>query len=68
MYDADNQPVDAFDEPVTGRGMQYQAAEVERLLGLGETASPLITPADSVNVIATMDAVRACIGLRYPEE
>lgn len=68
LYDVDNLVLDVFDEPVTGRGMHFQAAEVERLLGRGETASPLMGPADSVSVMATMDAVRARIGLRYPEE
>jgi hypothetical protein len=60
--------VERFDQPVSGRGMQYQAAEVERLLLSGETASPLMTPEDSVAVMATMDAVRAAIGVHYPGE
>ena len=68
LYNADNQPADKFDEPVTGRGMQFQAAEVERLLSRGETVSTLMSPADSVAVMATMDEVRRRIGLRYPEE
>jgi predicted dehydrogenase len=68
VYDSGNQPTDRFDEPVTGRGMQFQAAEVERLLARGETASTLMSPADSVAVMATMDVVRRRIGLRYPEE
>jgi hypothetical protein len=48
--------------------MQYQAAEVERLLTAGESASPLLTPEDSVAVMTTMDAVRAAVGVRYPGE
>ncbi|MCW2792300.1 MAG: oxidoreductase domain protein [Nocardioides sp.] len=68
LYDSGNQPTDHFEEAVTGRGMQFQAAEVERLLGLGATVSALMSPADSVAVMATMDVVRRRIGLRYPEE
>ncbi|HJQ86574.1 MAG TPA: gfo/Idh/MocA family oxidoreductase, partial [Propionibacteriaceae bacterium] len=68
VYDARSEPVDSFDEPVTGRGMQYQAAEVERLLAVGETESPLMTPSGSVGVMDTMDRIRATIGLRYPAE
>ena len=68
VYDAGNRVVDSFDEPVSGRGMQYQAAEVERLLAAGETESPEMTLDDSVAVMATMDEVRAVIGLRYPGE
>ncbi len=68
LYDTDNQPVDHFDASVTGRGMQYQALEVEQLLSRHETASSLMSPSQSVEVMETMDAVRTCIGLRYPEE
>jgi len=48
--------------------MQFQAAEVERLLREGKTASPLLTPDESVTIMATLDEVRAAIGLRYPGE
>ncbi|MQA24254.1 MAG: gfo/Idh/MocA family oxidoreductase [Micromonosporaceae bacterium] len=68
VHDADGEVVDRFGRPVSGRGMQYQAAEVERLLTAGEHASPLMTPEDSVAVMATMDAARAAVGLRYPGE
>jgi predicted dehydrogenase len=68
VRDAKGHEVDRFDQPVTGRGMQYQAAEVERVLAAGETSSPLMTPDDSVAVMETMDRVRAAIGLRYPGE
>lgn len=65
---AGGEVVERFEHPVGGRGMQYQAAEVERLLASGQTASPMMTPQDSVAVMATMDEVRAAIGVRYPSE
>lgn len=68
VYDAADRVVKTFEQPVSGRGMQYQAAEVERLLGAGETESPLMTLDQSVAVMATMDEVRAGIGVRYPGE
>jgi len=68
LYDADSHELEVFDEPVTGRGMQYQAAEAEAMLAQGATSSPLMTPTASVEVMATLDAVRDRIGLRYPEE
>ena len=68
IYDPRGQLIGSFDEAVSGRGMQYQAAEVERLIGAGETVSPLLTPDDSVAVMATMDQVRATLGVRYPGE
>lgn len=68
VHDADGFLVEEFDSPVSGRGMQYQAAEVERLIDAGRTASALMTPEDSVAVMATLDQVRALIGVRYPGE
>jgi predicted dehydrogenase len=68
VYDADGRLSDTFQSHVSGRGMQYQAAEMERLIGLGETASPLMTPEDSIQVMRTMDLVREVIGVRYPGE
>ncbi len=68
VRDASGEVVERFSAPVSGRGMQYQAAEVERLLAAGETASPVMTPEDSVAVMETMDQVRAALGVRYPGE
>ena len=68
VYDADDNVIDSFDQSISGRGMQYQAAEVERLLAAGKAESPLLTVADSVAVMATMDQVRDAIGVRYPGE
>jgi predicted dehydrogenase len=68
LYDDAGTVVDRFDSPVSGRGMQYQAAEVERILDAGETTSPLMAPEDSIAVMETMDAVRAELGVRYPGE
>lgn len=68
VLDAGNAIVETFEQPLSGRGMQYQAAEVERLLATGETFSPIITPDDSVAVMATLDEIRSIIGVRYPDE
>jgi predicted dehydrogenase len=68
VYDADGRLTDTFQSHVSGRGMQYQAAEMERLIGLGETASPLMRPEDSISIMRTMDRIRQAIGVRYPGE
>jgi predicted dehydrogenase len=68
VKDMTGRELERFDEPVTGRGMQYQAAEAERLISAGEIESPLMTHEQSIAVMATMDAVREQIGLRYPGE
>lgn len=68
VLDIRNAVVERFEQTLSGRGMQYQAAEVERLLAAGQTSSPIITPEDSVAVMTTLDEIRRIIGLRYPEE
>lgn len=68
VHDASGDVVEQFDRPVSGTGMQYQASEVERLLQEGATASQLMSPAESVAVMETMDQVRAAIGVTYPGE
>jgi predicted dehydrogenase len=64
-YDADGNVVERFDEPVTGRGMQYQAREIERLIGARAMANDILSPRDSALVMEAMDDVRRQIGLEY---
>jgi hypothetical protein len=56
-----------FDGAVPGRGMQYQAEEVARLVAVGGV-SQIMPPAQSVAIMQTLDEVRRQIGLRYPGE
>ena len=60
--------IESFDEPVEGRGMQFQAFEAERLIRAGEISSPLLSPEESVSIMETMDEIRRQIGLVYPGE
>lgn len=67
-YDDGGNVVERFDEPVTGRGMQYQAWEMERLVTAGATANNILPPSESVQVMAALDAVRGQIGLSYASD
>ncbi len=67
-YDDGGNVVERFDEPVTGRGMQYQAWEMERLIAAGAIANDILSPSESVEVMAALDAVRSRIGLSYPSD
>ena len=67
-YDDGGNVVERFDEPVTGRGMQYQAWEMERLIAAGATANDVLPPSESVQVMAALDAVRSQIGLSYASD
>jgi predicted dehydrogenase len=68
VYDQDGALTEEFRPPVRGRGMQYQAAEAERLVAAGQLASDVLPPQETVAIMATLDAIREQIGLRYPGE
>ena len=53
---------------VIGRGMHFEAVEVEGLIRAGRISSDFMPAEESVAVMHTLDAVRAQIGLRYPGE
>ncbi len=67
-YDAKNEVVEDYRSEVKGRGMQYQAAELERLVAEDKTAGEILSPTESVAIMACMDEVRRQIGLKYPTE
>jgi predicted dehydrogenase len=68
VYDDEGDVIEEFKSSVTGRGRQYQAVEVERLIASGKTAGDILPPGQSVAIMRTLDAIRAQIGLRYPGE
>jgi predicted dehydrogenase len=68
VYDGRGQEIERFDSEVSGRGMQYQAEELERLAGLGATEGTILPPGQSVRIMEVLDEIRDQIGLRYPGE
>ena len=68
LIDTDENVIEQFDAKVPGRGMQLQAAELEKLVASGKLAGDILPPEESVAIMVAMDAVRAQIGLRYPGE
>jgi len=68
VYDSANTVIETFDGAVEGRGMQFQADEIERLIAAGLTEGEILPPSESVAIMRTLDEVRAQIGLRYPGE
>jgi len=67
-YDESNTVVEEYVSKVEGRGMQYQAAELERLVAAGKTAGSILSPEESVAIMACLDTIRQQIGLKYPTE
>ena len=68
VYDGKGDVAEEFKSSIVGRGMQYQAAEIERLIASGKAAGEIMPPAQSVAIMRTLDTIRAQIGLRYPGE
>jgi len=68
VYDHTGEVIERYESDIQGRGMQFQALEAERLIREGETASPRLSPAESVLVMDVLDEVRRRIGLVYPGE
>ncbi|MEO6827677.1 MAG: Gfo/Idh/MocA family oxidoreductase [Microbacteriaceae bacterium] len=68
VLDNENDVVEEYSSVVSGRGMQFQAEEAERLVRAGRTASDILTPAESIAIMETLDEVRHQIGLAYPGE
>lgn len=65
VVDYEDNVLEQFSQPVSERGMQFQAFEMERLVREGR-ASTLISPEETVAIMGTLDAIRKQIGLVYP--
>jgi len=68
VYDPSGAVVERYDSDVPGRGMQFQARELERLVAEGAADDDLLPPGQSVAVIEALDEIRRQIGLVYPTE
>lgn len=65
VFDTHGNVLERFHQPVNSRGMQFQAAEMERLVQAGATAGTILPPGETVAVMAAMDEIRRQIGLSY---
>jgi len=65
-YDAEGEVVERFDERDPGRGMQFQAAELERIVASGKLEGDILPLSETVAIMETLDEVRRQIGLTYP--
>jgi predicted dehydrogenase len=52
----------------TGEGLRFEAAEVERCLAEGLTESPTMPLDETLTIMGTLDALRACVGVTYEDE
>jgi hypothetical protein len=56
---------EVIDLSYRGKGYHFEAAEVNRCLREGLTESPTMPHSESLAVLATLDRVRAQIGVSY---
>jgi hypothetical protein len=68
LLDSSDEVLERFELEVPGRGMQFQAAELERLVAEGRSADDVLPPEETVAIMGTLDEIRSQIGLRYPGE
>lgn len=65
-YDQGGNVVERYDEKIEGRGMQYQAREVERCVREGISESPVMPLSETIELMETMDEILRQIGVTYP--
>ena len=65
VLDHEDRELERFEASITGRGMQYQAEAMERLIAAGGGEDPRMPLTQSVGIMGTLDAIRDRIGLRY---
>ena len=68
VYNAQNEVVERYESEVSNRGMQFQAAELERIVASGVLAGDILPPSETVAIMASLDEIRSQIGLVYPGE
>jgi len=68
VIDSQDKVIESYVSDVPGRGTQFQADEIERLVAAGAIAGDILPAEQSVAIMQTLDTIRAQIGLRYPGE
>ena len=57
-----------IDAPFDGIGLRFQVDEVHRCLDAGRIESSVMPLDESIGLATTMDAIRAEVGVVYPED
>lgn len=60
--------IEEYRSDIEGRGMQFQALYAEQLIADGRTDSDLLPFAESVEIMAALDEIRAQVGVVYPDK
>lgn len=68
VYNQAGEVIERYDDKIEGRGMQYQAFEVERCIEAGNTQSERMSLDESIQIMEVLDEIRRQIGVQYPGE
>ena len=66
VFDQTNQLIDSYEGNIEGRGMQFQALEVERCIEAGLLESSVMSLAETIEIMQVMDEIRSQTGIEYP--
>lgn len=68
LVDVEGTELGSFTASHEGRGMHFQAMELEALVAQGRTRSEVMSPDDTLDVMQIMDEIRRQVGVRYPAD
>ncbi len=65
VFDLNDNILFQYEGNIEGRGMQYQALEVERCITAGLIESPTMSLDETVQIMEVMDQIRSLTGIKY---
>lgn len=65
VYDMEDRVLYRYEGNIEGRGMQYQALEVERCIRAGLRQSPIMSLDETIEIMEVMDQIRQQTGIEY---
>jgi predicted dehydrogenase len=65
VFDLEDNVLFKYEGNIEGRGMQYQALEVERCIAAGLIESPIMTLDETVQIMEVMDQIRNQTGIEF---
>jgi len=68
VYNQGGEVIQEYNEKIKGIGRQYQALHLEKCVAEGLLESPIMSVAESVEIMKVMDTLRVQIGVKYPTE
>ena len=68
VWDSSGALLESYTSAVDGRGMQYQARELESLVTSGNHESVVLPLSETLSIMQTLDQIRGLVGVRYPGE